>query len=186
MIREFWNRLEKKQRYYIAGAAIFVALALILEFGIFSLLDAKERIERSVQINQKKLSELVSLDHEFGKLQAKTAKVKRALAARTADYSLFSYVEKKAAQAGCQGNIKSMNSSRGAQAASYEESIVDIKLDKITIRQLTDFLYYAESATDLVRIKRISVSKMKGSPEYLTAQIQLASFQFSASHPAGR
>jgi len=36
MIREFWIRLEKKQRYYVAGAVIFIALVLILEFGVFS------------------------------------------------------------------------------------------------------------------------------------------------------
>lgn len=132
--------------------------------------------------NKKKLNELAVLDREFGKQQAKIAKIKRVMATRTADYSLFSYVEKKAAQAGIQGNIRSMNSFRGAQTASYEESIVDIKLDKITIRQLTDFLYHAESAADLVRVKRITISKMKESPEYLTAQIQLASF----SYPSGR
>jgi len=54
-----------------------------------------------------------------------------------------------------------MNSSRGTQSGAFEESLIDMKLDKITVKQLTDFLYYAESPADLVRIKKISINKMK-------------------------
>jgi hypothetical protein len=79
-----------------------------------------------------------------------------------------------------------MSSSRGAQTANYEESLIDMRLDKITIKQLTDFLYYAESTADLIKIKRITVSKMKESPEYLSAQLQLASFQVLSGRPGGR
>jgi len=79
-----------------------------------------------------------------------------------------------------------MSSSRGTQTANFEESLVDIRLDKITIKQLTDFLYYAESPADLVRIKRITVSKMKESPEYLSVQMQLASFQMLSPWQGGK
>ena len=105
------------------------------------------------------------------------------MSTRTANFSLFSYLEKKAAQAGVRGNIKYMNSSRGTQSAAFEESLIDMKLDKITIKQLTDFLYFAESPADLVRIKRITVNKMKESPEYLSAILQIASVQALSSRP---
>jgi hypothetical protein len=78
-----------------------------------------------------------------------------------------------------------MNSSQGTKSAAFEESLIDMKLDKITIKQLTDFLYFAESPADLVRIKRITVIKMKESPEYLSAQLQIASMQALSSRPRG-
>jgi hypothetical protein len=78
-----------------------------------------------------------------------------------------------------------MNSSKGTQSAAFEESLIDMRLDKITIKQLTDFLYFAESSADLVRIKRITVIKMKESPEYLSAQLQIASMQALSSRPGG-
>lgn len=186
MIKEFWDGLNKKQRYYVGGGAIFVLLVLILEFGISPLWEARDKTKRSVQTNQKKLGELILLDAQFARQEAKMSRVKKVMASRSADFSLFSYLEKKAVQADVKGNIKNMNSSRGAQTANYEESLIDIKLEKITLKQLTDFLYYAESSADLVKIKRITVSKMKESPEYLSVQMQLASFQISAPHPGGR
>ena len=183
MIKAFWDKLDKRQRYIIAGAAAFVLVALILELIIFPLRDANAKIRQTLQINQKKLDEVIKLDAEFSGQEAKIAKIKNVMSTRKADFSLFSYLEKKAIQAGVRGNIKYMNSSKGSQSAAFEESLIDMKLEKITIKQLGDFLYYAESPADLVRIKRITVNKMKESPEYLSAQMQIASVQALGSRP---
>jgi general secretion pathway protein M len=185
MIKSFWDKLDKNQRYIVAGAAAVVLIALILELVIFPLWDAQARIKQTLQINQKKLDEVIKLDAEFAGQEARISKIKRVVSTRTANFSLFSYLEKKAAQAGVRGNIKYMNSSRGTQSASFEESLIDMKLDKITIKQLTDFLYFAESSADLVRIKRITVNKMKESPEYLSAQLQITTVAALSSRPRG-
>ena len=185
MIKSFWDKLDNKQRYIVAGTAAFVLAALILELVIFPLWDANEKIKQTLQINQKKLDEVIKLDAEFAQQEAIISKIKRVMSTRTADFSLFSYLEKKAVQAGVRGNIKYMNSSQGTKSAAFEESLIDMKLDKITIKQLTDFLYFAESPADLVRIKRITVNKMKESPEYLSAQLQIASVQALSSRPRG-
>jgi len=186
MINAFWTKLDKKQRCFLAGGALFVIAALIFEFGISAFWEARGKIKQAVQVNQKKLSEIAVLDVQIARQEAKTVKFKKVMAMRPADFSLFAYLEKRAAQAGVKGNIKNMTSSNGSQTGNYEEALLDIKLDKITIKQLTDFLYYAESPADLIKIKRITVSKMKESPEYLTAQLQLASFQISNPRPGGR
>jgi general secretion pathway protein M len=185
MIKSFWDKLDKKQRYMVAGTAAFVLVALIIELAIFPLWDAKEKIRQTLQINQRKLDEVIKLDAEFAGQEAKILNIKRVMSSRTADFSLFSYLEKKAAQAGVRGNIKFMSSSQGTKSVAFEESLIDMKLDKITLKQLTDFLYFAESPADLVRIKRITVIKMKESPEYLSAQLQVVSMQPLSSHPKG-
>ena len=177
MIKNFWNKLDKKQRYLVAGTAVFVLIALLLETVVFPFREAKEKLTKAIQVNQNKLAEISKLDNEFNLQEARIAEIKKAMSARSADFTLFSYLEKKATQANVKRNIKYMNSSRGTQSASFEESLIDMKLDKITIKQLTDFLYLAESPVDLVKIKKIVINKMKESPEYLSAQLQISSFQ---------
>ena len=177
MIKNFWNKLDQRQRYLVAGTSAFVLIALLLETVVFPLGEAKEKLTKAIRVNQNKLTEMSKLDNEFNLQEARLAEIKRAMSARSNDFTLFSYLEKKATQANVKRNIKYMNSSRGTQSASFEESLIDIKLDKITIKQLTDFLYFAESPADLVRIKKIVINKMKESPEYLSAQLQISSFQ---------
>ena len=185
MMKAFWDKLDKKQRYIVAGVAAFVLIALIFELLISPLWDAKVKIRQTLLINQKKLDEIIRLDREFAGQEAKIAKIKKVMSNRTANFSLFSYLEKKATQTGLNGKIKYMNASRGAQTPAFEESLIDMKLDKMTIKQLTDFLYFAESPVDLIRIKRITINKMKESPEYLSVQLQIASMQALSSRPGG-
>ncbi len=52
-----------------------------------------------------------------------------------------------------------------------------MKLDKLTMKQLTDFLYLVESREEMVRIRKMSIGKMKESPEYLSALIQVFTYQ---------
>lgn len=177
MIKTFWEKLDAKQRKLIAGAAIFVLIALILEIVVFPFWEAKAKLTKAIQVNQKKLNEMSKLDAEFTLQEAAMAKIKRSMSARSSDFTLFAYLEKKATQANVRGRIKQMNSSKGIQSVSLEESLIDMKLEKITIKQLTDFLYFVESPADLVRIKKITINKMKESPEYLSAQLQISSFQ---------
>src|SRR5271157_5175005 len=186
MIKTFWNKLDKKQQNLAAGAAIFVLIALIMEIVVFPFWDAKEKLAKAIKVNQKKLSEISELSAEFTSFEAKTSEIKRAVSARGADFTLFSYLEKKATQANVRERIKYMNSSRGTQSATFEESLIDMKLEKITIKQLSDFLYFAESPADLVRIKKMNINKMKESPEYLSAQLQISSFQPLTQQPRGK
>lgn len=177
MIKELWNRLDAKQRRLVAGTAMFVVIALMMEIAVFPFWDARKKLDKAISTNQKKLVEIRELAAEFNALQAKTSAIRRTALTHGRDFSLFSHLEKKATQANVRGRIKYMNSSRGTKTDLFEESLTDMKLEKITSRQLTDFLYFAESPADLIRIRKISVTKMKESPEYLNVQVQVSSFQ---------
>ena len=73
---------------------------------------------------------------------------------------------------------------RRGWTGAYEESAVEMRLDKLTMKQLTDFLYQVESREELVRIRKMSIGKMKESPEYLSVSIQVYTYQPLA--PGGR
>jgi len=45
------------------------------------------------------------------------------------------------------------------------------------MKQLTDFLYQVESPEEMIRVRRITIVKMKESPEYLSASIQVSTYQ---------
>ena len=119
MIKTFWEKLDTKQRNLVAGAAILVLIALILEIVVFPFWAAKTKLTKAIQVNQKKLNELSKLDAEFTLQEATMARIKSALSARSADFSLFSYLEKKATQANVRGRIKQMNSSKGITIAFF-------------------------------------------------------------------
>ncbi|MGE5789424.1 MAG: hypothetical protein ACM33C_00995, partial [Syntrophaceae bacterium] len=78
---------------------------------------------------------------------------------------------------GVRPNVKAINPSRGGNSGTYEEAMADVTLEKITLRQLVQFLYHADSPRDAVRVRKLTVRKSMESPEYLAVTVQLATYQ---------
>jgi general secretion pathway protein M len=176
-MKELWNNLTQNQKYYLVAGLIFICGAILVQFVVVPFMDAKERVERSLTAGEKNLAKLKTLGVEFQALKQNSAEIQHMLSNRPRDFALFSYLERKAGEVGVKANIKSMNPLRGKTVGPYEETAVDMQLDKLTLKQVKDFLYAVDSQTDLIRIKKISIQKMKDTPEYLTAFLQVVTYQ---------
>jgi 3-polyprenyl-4-hydroxybenzoate decarboxylase len=186
MIKAYWTKLDTKQRYLVAFCAAVVLVALVLSFAVFPMWDARAKMKKNILNNSKKLEEMVKTDSDFAIQDAKISRIKNAIASRRADFTLFAHLEKKAVAANVKGSIKQMNSVQGVKSPSLEETLIDLKLEKITIKQLTDFLYEVESPSEMIKIKRITVNKMKESPEYISAQLLIASYTPASPRSGGQ
>jgi general secretion pathway protein M len=178
-MKAFWEKLPKRQQLAIACGGGFVLVMLLIQTLFLPFMEAKKTVNQSIRNNEKTLAEMVLLAKDYQVLKRQAAKIQQALARRPQNFSLFSTLEKIAGEAGVKSSIKSMNAAKGSISGPYEELPVDIRLDKITLRQLTDFLYLLESPQELIRVKRIALTKMPESPEYLSAQVQAVTFQLT-------
>ncbi len=177
----YWNNLSKQQQYALSGGICAVFALLLIQFLVLPFLDAKKTVNQAIKNNEKILGEIMPLAAEYRGLKRQGERIQQVLARRIPEFTLFSYLERVAGEAGVKSNIKYINASRGSISGPYEELPVEIKLEKITLKQLTDFFYILESPQDLIRVKKIAVAKMKESPEYLTAQIQAVTVQLKKS-----
>lgn len=185
MIKAYLSKLDTKQRYLVALCAAIVLVALVLQLAVFPMWDARTKMKKSILNNSKKLEDMVKIDADLAAKDAQISRIKNGIASRRADFTLFSYLEKKAVAARVRGSIKQMNSMPGVKSPFFDETLIDLKLEKITIKQLTDFLYQVETPAELIRIKRITVNKMKESPDYLSAQLLIASYTPASPRSGG-
>jgi len=182
-MRSFWEQLTKSQKLIVIAGLVFVAAALLVQFAVFPYFEARQKISGAIAGSEKALRELATLGAEYGVLRRRSAEIQRVIERRPPGFALFSYLEKRAGDAGVKTNIKSINPLKSSPAESYEETAVEMRLDKLTMKQLTDFLYQVESREELVRIRKMSVVKMKESPEYLSVLLQV--FTYQALPPGG-
>jgi general secretion pathway protein M len=176
-MKRFWEQLTKSQKYTLISGLVFVAAALLVQFAVFPYFDARQKVIGAIAGSEKTLRELANLGAEYGVLRQRSEEIRRVIERRPPGFTLFSYLEKRAGDAGVKTNIKSINPLKSAPEGAYEETAVEMRLDKLTMKQLTDFLYLVESREDLVRIRKMSVGKMKESPEYMSVLIQVFTYQ---------
>ena len=71
---------------------------------------------------------------------------------------------------------KDMKPSTGKGTGPFKESMVEMKLEAITMKQLVDTLYRVEASGGLIVIKRISITGNKKETGYLDAIFQVLTF----------
>ena len=179
-MKKFWDNLGAREKLYIlAGAGIGIVI-LLVQFAILPFWEEKARVAKAVETQEKILQEMNGQLAEYRLLRRDMDTLQRAVASRPPNFTLYSFVERKAKEAGVRGNVKAINPSRGMSAGTFEETMADVSLEKITTRQLVQFLYHADSPRDAVRIRKLTVRKSMESPEYLTVTVQLATYQAAA------
>ena len=182
-MRRFWEQLTKSQKQIVIAGLVFVAAALLVQFAVFPYFEARQKVSGAIAGTERALRELATLGAEYGVLRRRSEEIRRVIEQRPPGFALFSYLEKRAGDAGMKTNIKSINPLKSVPAEAYEETAAEMRLDKLTMKQLTDFLYLVESREDLVRVRKLSVGKMKESPEYLSVLLQV--FTYQALPPGG-
>lgn len=176
-MRHFWDQLTKSQKLTVTAGLIFAGAVLLVQFAVVPYFEARRNVRRAIAANEKVLRELGVLGAEYGVIRQRAEEIRRVIQRRPPGFALLSYLEKRAGDAAVKTNIRSMNPLPSAPAGTYEETAVEMKMDKLTMKQLTDFLYLVESPEEMIRIRRISLVKMKESPEYLSALIQVFTYQ---------
>ncbi len=180
-MKEIWLKLNRKQRITVIACAAAIILILAVQMVLMPFLNGREKMKRSIAASETTLKEMISLGAEYSYMRDNISAIRTAIGGRPADFTLFSFIEKKAGEAGVRGNMKSLQPSKPLQAGPMEEISADIRLEKVTLKQVVDFVKAAESPQQAVVLKKLVISKNSGNPEYLSAQIGISAYQMSAS-----
>ncbi|KKK54471.1 hypothetical protein LCGC14_3084410, partial [marine sediment metagenome] len=94
------------------------------------------------------------------------------------DYTLFSFLDRLAGEAGIKDRIAYMKPSTSTTTnGRYKISSVEMKLESISLEELVTYLYKTETSKNLVNIKRISISKTGTEREFLNAILHVETFE---------
>jgi general secretion pathway protein M len=170
-------KLARRERYFVSGAALFIAIFFIFQFLISPFFETRRKIKRGVRAKQAGLEEIVKLSSEYNRYRKGSQGIKQILADRRKGFTLFSFLEKTARDAGVKNSIKYMKPSVSTGSGPYKESLVEMKLEAVTLEQLSGYLWRVESTDSVVSIKRISIKENSNKTGRLDAILQVLTFQ---------
>jgi len=169
-------QLAKREKYLIALAVIVIISALVIQFVIMPFWENRERLKNNVTVKQNNLEQMVALRRQYLLLQKDSNTLAQRLTSRPQKFTLFSFLEKAAGGAGVKDNIKSMKPSASTGKGPFKESLVEMKLERITLGQMVGYLKLIESPENLVSIKRLSIQANKKETQFLDVVLQVLTF----------
>ncbi len=166
--------MNKRERHAIMLAAGVIGIFLIVTFIVEPFLSKRDELKKSLHAKVVMLEQMRQLQSEYGTLTQKAEVSKALFSRRQKGFKLFSFLDQLAGEAGIKDQITYMKpSTKVQQNSAYKISRVEMKLDAITLKQLTTYLYGVETSKNMVDIKRISISKKDKKQELLTAVLQV-------------
>jgi hypothetical protein len=172
------KKMNKRERYAIMVAAGVIGIFLIVTLIVEPFLSNTDRLKKNLQDKTATLEQMRQLQSEYAELTQKSEVSEALFSRRKKGFKLNSFLVKMAAEAGIRNNISSMKPSTKVQKnGRYKISRVEMKLDAITLEQLTTYLYEVETSKNMVEIKRLVISKKDKKQALITAVMQVETFE---------
>ena len=171
-------KISRRERMVIAVGGAIVLVFLFLRLGVFPLLDKRNQLSRGIETREQALAEMRDLQAKYRDLHGKANVLRDQLGGREANFSLFSFLEQMAAKSEVKKNIAYMKPSNIAADGPFKETLVEMKLQEVTLEQLVDFLILVEAPEKIVALKRISIqenSQVKGALDVIMQVVSLDS-----------
>lgn len=186
-MKKAWEGLTRKQQRTVVAGGGLLALIVLLFWLVVPALEAYSRAKISLAESERILQQLRPLSAAYGRGRGGEVQMKGLLASRSRDFNLLAYVEKRTDEAAIRPYVKSIQPAGTAPAGPYEETIVNVTLESVTLRQLLGFLHLVESQSDLVKTGHFSITRNREKAGYLNAAVRITSYGMpkNASTPIG-
>ncbi len=157
-----YNRLAPRERLLLGVAALSVLLISLYSFVWDPLQTNRELLARRITLKEKEVVEVQKEREAYLDLLRRIDASKTALDAGDPNFSLFAYLDNTIAQAVGREHIASMNPSDKNIGTAYQEKLVEIHLNQISLPQLVDLLYRVEKGDHPLRFSRLQIKKRTG------------------------
>jgi general secretion pathway protein M len=171
-------QLNKREKIGIFVAVGVLCVFIFMQFVITPFIEKRDRLSKNIQIKTSDLEEMIRLKSEYDTLKKQSDLSKAQFAKRKRGFTLFSFLDKLAGQAKLKDRITYMKPSSSTQKNSpYKISTVEMKLQGVTLKQLVPYLHMVETSENMVKIKRLSISKAGKEVGFIDAVLQVETLE---------
>jgi general secretion pathway protein M len=166
-------KLARREKILVYLTLILIIGIVGVQFVVFPFIDERDRLKANVGYKSKALTELYALKREYDVVQQKANAAKEKMAKRQQNFSLYSFLEKVASEAGLKSHVEKMqdNSAKKDKDSPYKVASVEMKLKDVTLEQLTPFLYKIEKSRNNLTIGKIVITDQKKNEGYINVSL---------------
>ena len=164
-----YHSLTLREQSFVIGGLVLVLSFLLVYFVYLPMNGKLKQLESVVKTKENDLSELRTIVAQYKRLERNREDSKET--SQGDDFNLFSVLEKLATKSGLMDKIDYMRPGVLQLDDHREEKWVEVKLNQITLKEFTSYLYNLQSFGKGIYIKRLSTRK---EGEYLNLVFQPA------------
>ena len=155
-----------RERIALCSVLLVIGMLIVAEWGVLPVIRYRKSLDQAIRTKALELEEIQSLRKTHALLKQDAEGIRSRLALREKGFTLFSYLDRSAGSSGVKNHIAYMKpSGSDIQSSDFKVFQVEMKLQSISLHQLTAFLHGIETADSLVRVKKASIARTGQSAE---------------------
>jgi len=171
------DSLDQREKRVLLGGGIFLLCFFVLQLVILPLWQARSNLQTSIERKSQELEKIKELKSEYQQLKLQEGGIEARIAKRPAGFTLFTFLDKQATKAQVKKQIKYMKPSTEEGDGNLQESMVEMKLQKIALKSLVSYIRLVESEKNVVSIRRISIQDSGNEQGFLDVILQITTFE---------
>ncbi len=168
-------RLTRREKLLIIVSAVFIAVWAIYAFAVKPAVARMETLERIIPQKQRELAMLRAKCEEYALLRSSLDDLRAKVASQKDGFELLPYLESLIHHCGLAENVVMMKPHTVPLESNYRETIVEIKLENLTLSQLVDFLGKVESSKVLVETRTLHIKRNLTNQDLLDSVLEIHS-----------
>ncbi len=170
--------LNQREKITISGAAVFLVIFIMVQWLIVPVFEKRDELKGRLDSKKNILMDMKSLRSEYLAMKSKADSSRENLNKRQPGFTLFSFLDQLAGDTGLKSHIEYMKPSTAVKEDSgLKISRVELKLQEITMKDLTSYLFKVETSENMLIVKRLSIIKTGKDSGLISAVLQVETFE---------
>jgi general secretion pathway protein M len=175
--QETWARLSQREQWMIGWGAVITVGLILYTFAVDPLLERMEVLDRLIPQKRDELKDLDRLRETYDRLKGRLSLLDQQVQSTTPDFSLLAFVEATVQERVGKAHLAGIRPQPSLPFEGYEETVVEVKLEKVSLGQIVAFLAGLEQSPYRLRTKRLDIKSRFKAEELLDATIGVAAYQ---------
>lgn len=168
------SKLSRREKIIVASGGCILVLFLLVQFLIVPVFERSAQMRRALQSKTLMLADMQRLRSEVESLKSRAQHSEARFTGRDKGFTLFSFLDQLAGQARIKERVSYMRPSKVEQKNStFKMSRVEMKLEAVTLEQLTTFLHGVETSKNMVSVSKLSITRRDQKEGLLDAVLQV-------------
>lgn len=174
---DLFRRMSSRERWLVAGAALFVGVTVLYFFVIQPLVDNSRRYERMALSKQGELARFRTIAEQYRERESALRQLEERALAGGSEGSLLAVMESEAKKLGLADKIASMKPFTTELESGVLQSSVEMRVEKVDLKGLVDLLEKLEKGKQSAVTSRLRIKTRFDDPALLDATVMVSTLE---------
>ena len=173
------NQLNQREKVFVAAGGVALVLILLYLAVMMPYREAMTRLDKQIAARSRQLDEVQALRSQYLEMQQQIRQLETRVK-NNQDFSALTFLENLVERTSGRDNLLSMRPQPPVTQNEFIIDTVEVKLEKLSLRQVLELLWGVEGATSPMQVRDLYLKQRFDDRSLLDASMTITALRRSA------